>query len=271
MSNRHFDSDPPAGRAWRFCRLTAWLALAVLVLACLVAAAAESAGRPPWLTVVEDCLTPAEKKRVLGLRASDGTRLAAVVLGRGSTGVVLVHGSRSDFCEWMWYARKLARSHRVAAIDLRGSGSSYPAPREGDVARYERDVLAAVAELRRRGSSRIFTMGSSLGAGVVLVAAPLLQGRGLAGVVSLSAPASTAPQYDTIGAVRRARVPVLFLAARRDRSFAADARLLYRAARSRHKRLRVIAGAAHGSGLLAERVAAAAVASFLAAPRMPRR
>ena len=241
-------------------------ALAVLVLAGLLAAPAGSSERPPWLMVVEDCLTAAEQKRVVGLRASDGTRLAAAVLGRGSTGVVLVHGSRSDFCEWMWYARKLARSHRVAAIDLRGSGSSYPAPREGDVARYERDVLAAVAELRRRGSSRIFTMGSSLGAGVVLVAAPL-QRQGLAGVVSLSAPASTAPQYDTIGAVRRTGVPVLFLAALGDRSFAADARVLYRAARSRHKRLRIIAGAAHGSRLLAERVPAAAVARFLAAPR----
>jgi pimeloyl-ACP methyl ester carboxylesterase len=266
-----FDSDPAACRAWRSRRLTALLALALLVPAGLLAASAQSSGRPPWLVVVENCLTATEKKRVVGLRASDGTRLAAVVLGRGSTGVVLVHGSRSDFCEWMWHARTLAGSHRVAAIDLRGSGSSYPAPREGDVARYERDVLAAVAELRRRGSSRIFTMGSSLGAGVVLVAAPLLQRRGLAGVVSLSAPASTAPQYDTIGAVRRAHVPVLFLAARRDRSFAADARVLYRAARSRHKRLRVIAGAAHGAGLLAERVAAGAVARFLAAPPMPRR
>jgi pimeloyl-ACP methyl ester carboxylesterase len=254
-----------------FRRLAALLALAVLLLAGLLAAPAGSSGRPPWLSVVETCLTPAEKKRVVGLRASDGTRLAAVVLGRRSTGVVLVHGSRSDFCEWMWYARTLARSHRVAAIDLRGSGSSYPAPREDDVARYERDVLAAVAELRRRGSSRIFTMGSSLGAGVVLVAAPLLQRRGLAGVVSLSAPASTAPQYDTIGAARRTTVPVLFLAAQGDRSFAADARVLYRAARSRHKRLRIIAGAAHGSGLLAERVSAAAVSRFLAAPRAPRR
>lgn len=239
------------------------------MLAGAVAGTADSSPRPPWLMVVEDCLTPAEKKQVVGLRASDGTRLAAVVIGRGSTGVVLVHGSRGDFCEWMWYARQLARSHRVAAIDLRGSGSSYPAPREDDVARYERDVLAAVAELRRRGSSRIFTMGSSLGAGVVLVAAPL-QRRGLAGVVSLSAPASTAPQYDTIGAVRRARVPILFLAARQDRSFGADARMLYRAARSRHKRLLVVAGAAHGSGLLTERVPAQAVARFLAAPRTRR-
>jgi hypothetical protein len=48
---------------------------------------------------------------------------------------------------------------------------------------------------------------------------------------------------------------------------AADARALHGAARSPHKRLRLIAGAAHGSGLLAERVPAAAVARFLAAPR----
>jgi pimeloyl-ACP methyl ester carboxylesterase len=269
MSAHQFDGDRGAGPAWRSRPLSAFVALAVVALAGMLAGRADSSGRPPWLVVVEDCLTPAEKRQVIGLRASDGTRLAAVVLGRGSTGVVLVHGSRGDFCEWMWYARKLARSHRVAAIDLRGSGSSYPAPREDDVARYDRDVLAAVAELRRRGSSRIFTMGSSLGAGVVLVAAAVRQ-HGLAGVVSLSAPASTAPQYDTIGAVRRSRVPVLFVAAQQDRSFGADARVLYRAARSRHKRLRVVAGAAHGSGLLAERVPARAVARFLAAPRMPR-
>src|SRR5687768_3005808 len=110
MSSHHFDSDPRAGRASRSRRGSALLALAVVVLVGVLAATADSSGRPPWLIVVEDCLTPAEKKRVVGLRASDGTRLAAVVLGRASTGVVLVHGSRGDFCEWMWYARELARS-----------------------------------------------------------------------------------------------------------------------------------------------------------------
>jgi pimeloyl-ACP methyl ester carboxylesterase len=242
------------------------LAGAMLVLGGSVAGGAPAAKRPPWAKVVEECLvalTPAERKQVIGLRARDGTRLVGIVLGRGRTGVVLVHGSRSNFCEWLGYARTLARTSRVIAIDLRGAGSSYTAPREEDVSRYERDVLAATAELRRRGSTRIFTIGSSQGAGVVLIAAP---SQRLAGVVALSAPASTG-WFDTVGAVGRSRAPVLFVAARNDRNFGADARTLYGASRSPHKRLLVAAGAGHGSGLLAERRPAAAVRSFLAAPR----
>ncbi len=238
-------------------------AAAGLVLGAAVAGGAPVVKRPPWLVLAQECLTPAEEQKLVGFRASDGTRLAGVVLGRGRTGIVLVHGSRSSFCEWIGYARHLARTARVIALDLRGSGSSYPAPREADVSRYERDVLAATAELRRRGSTRIFTVGSSQGAGVVLIAAPLQK---LAGVVALSAPASTG-WFDTVGAVRRSKVPVLFAASRNDRNFGPDARALYAASRSAHKRLLVVAGAGHGSGLLEERKPAAAVRAFLANPR----
>lgn len=243
------------------------LAIAVLVgtavLGTSVVGGAPAAKRPPWLVLTEECLTHAEEQKVVGLRASDGTRLAAVVLGRGRTGIVLVHGSRSSFCEWIGYARRLARTSRVIALDLRGSGSSYPAPRETDVSRYERDVLAATAELRLRGSTRIFTIGSSQGAGVVLIAAPLQK---LAGVVALSAPASTG-WFDTVSAARRSKAPVLFVASRNDRTFGPDARTLHAASRSPHKRLLVVPGAGHGSGLLEERKPAAALRAFLANPR----
>jgi pimeloyl-ACP methyl ester carboxylesterase len=238
--------------------------LAVIVLAAAaLALPASSTGTPPWLEVVEDCLTPAEQKLVVGFRASDGTRLAGVLSGRGTTGVVLVHGSRSSFCEWLGYLHQLERSHRVLAIDLRGTASSYPSPVPKNVARYELDVGAAAGVLRRSGASRVYVVGSSLGAGVAVIAAATVKPP-LAGAVALSAPAFTGGSYDTVGSARRARIPLLFVAARGDRFFARDATLLYRTARTPRKQLVIVSGGAHGSGLLEVARPAAAVRAFLA-------
>jgi dienelactone hydrolase len=110
------------------------------------------------------------------------------------------------------------------------------------------DVVAAVAELRRRGVAGVVLVGSSMGGTALLVAAARIR-PAVAGVVSLSGGAVFGGM-DARTAVVRLRVPVLFVAARRDGPFASAARGLYGAAATRDKRLLVLGSAAHGSSLL---------------------
>jgi pimeloyl-ACP methyl ester carboxylesterase len=51
-------------------------------------------------------------------------------------------------------------------------------------------------------------------------------------------------------AVKRLRLPVLYVAARRDTSFAADARRLFRLTKGKDKRLVIVAGRDHGAEIL---------------------
>jgi dienelactone hydrolase len=117
-----------------------------------------------------------------------------------------------------------------------------------DYNRPDYDLAAAVAELRRRGVTKVMLVGSSLGGTAVLVAAASLRPP-VAGVVSLSGGAVVLG-LDARPAVSRLRVPALFMAARGDEPFASAARGLYGAAGTHDKRLVVLSSAAHGSNLL---------------------
>jgi pimeloyl-ACP methyl ester carboxylesterase len=160
-----------------------------------------------------------------------------VVLGQGRTGVVLGHQAGSDLCEWMPRARALARSGRqVLAFDFGPSGH------------IKQDMLAAAAELRRRGVTRMVLVGSSMG-GTAAIAAAAEITPPVAGVVSLSGP----EEYrgaDAATAAPKLRVPVLFVVAHDDPPFADDARALYKAVPGHDKRLVVLQGGGHGTSLL---------------------
>jgi dienelactone hydrolase len=160
-----------------------------------------------------------------------------VVLGQGRTGVVLGHQAGSDLCEWMPRARALARSGRqVLAFDFGPSGH------------IKQDMLAAAAELRRRGVTRMVLVGSSMG-GTAAIAAAAEITPPVAGVVSLSGP----EEYrgaDAATAAPKLRVPVLFVVAHDDPPFADDARALYKAVPGHDKRLLILQGGGHGTSLL---------------------
>ncbi len=134
----------------------------------------------------------------------------------------------------------------------------------------DRDVAAAVSELRRRGATSVVLVGFSMGATASLAAAQQITPP-VDGVVSVSAPAS----YDELGghlvdavaAVRRSQVPVLFAVGRDDRDFDADARTLDAAAAAPEHRLVEDPSSGHGVALVAGEGSAvsAAVLAFLAA------
>jgi pimeloyl-ACP methyl ester carboxylesterase len=192
------------------------------------------------------CLQGAERDRAVRFTTGEGATLVGVVLGSGRSGLVLGHQSGSDLCEWLPQARELAgRGYRVLAFDFAGSGDSQPG--SGEV-RVDSDAVAAAEELRRRGADRVVLIGSSMGGTAVLSAATRIRPP-VAGVVSLSGPASF-QGVDAGAAVTRLRVPVLLVAGADDQRFTDDARAMYRAAPVRDKRLLVVPGGGHGTSLL---------------------
>jgi pimeloyl-ACP methyl ester carboxylesterase len=159
---------------------------------------------------------------------------------------VVGHQLGSDLCEWVPQARAFARrGYQVLAFDFAGFGDSEHG--SGDD-RVDTDVVAAVEQLRRRGVDRVVLVGSSMGGTAVLSAATRIRPP-VAGVVSLSGPSGFGG-VDAQGAMARLRVPVLFVVAADDQHFTEQARVMYRAARVHHKRLLVIPGGGHGTGLL---------------------
>ena len=233
--------------------MTRALLCLVLVAAAVVAPSASRARG----SADDPCIKPGE--RAVELRASDGAVVYGVEIGTGTTGVVFGHQFLSDHCEFIDFARELAaRGYRTLTIDFRGYGASSG----GDGRRLDRDIAAAVAQLRSDGATRIKLVGASMGGTAVLVASAQIK-PAVNGVVSLSAPAGYRG-LDAVRAVKRSRVPVRFAAARRDVRFAAAARTLMKASKAENKATLMVAGARHGSSLLDVPWAKASVQAFLA-------
>jgi pimeloyl-ACP methyl ester carboxylesterase len=204
------------------------------------AATGAPAGPPPATRSAaygKPCLHGRERAAAFRFRVGQGLDTVGLVLGRGANGLVFGHQLGGDLCEWLETARAYARlGYRSLVLDFH------------DRDRVDDDVVAAVAELRRRGVARVVLVGSSMGGTAALVAAARIR-PAVAGVVSLSAPAVFGDP-DARRPVARLRVPALFMAARRDGPFPAAARGLYGAAATPDKRLLVVAGRAHGAAML---------------------
>ena len=170
-------------------------------------------------TTARPCLRAAEAAGVFRFPTSDGSTLVGVVLGSGRTGLVLGHQLGSDLCEWLPQARQFAkRGYQVLAFDFAGFGDSQPGPDS----RVDNDVIAATAELRRRGADQVVLVGSSMGGTAVLSAATRIRPP-VAGVVSLSG-ASSYGGVEAQAAMGRLRVPVLFVVGADDQHFTEQAR-----------------------------------------------
>jgi pimeloyl-ACP methyl ester carboxylesterase len=131
------------------------------------------------------CGTATTKATLVRFQAADGTSLNGVMVGRGPAGVVLAHQYPADLCGFWLFADYLAKCGlRAFAIDLRCFGRS--ACPGGDArGRVVDDLDAAVAELRRRGVTRVGLVGASMGGAAVLIAGTRVQPP-VAAVMSLS-------------------------------------------------------------------------------------
>ena len=193
--------------------------------------------------------------------ATDGTSLNGVLVGSGTTGVILVHQSHpEDLCDLWPFADHLAQHGMQAfAIDLRCFGRS-ACPSGAAAGRVIDDIAAAAAELRRRGATRVAVVGASMGGAAALIAGNRLQPPPAA-VVSLSG--ETDPTelvggipLDAGAAVGHLRVPTMFVVAADDQYVSvAETRTMYQAVRTSDKRLLALAGeytGRHGVELLTD-------------------
>jgi pimeloyl-ACP methyl ester carboxylesterase len=208
--------------------------------------------------VFDDCVHAGNGTRIVAVAAA-GERIAAAVLGRGETGVVIANEQNDDPCRWLPLARALAaRGIRPLLFDY-GVGNEVT------------EALALARWLRHDGARHVALLGGSLGGEVAIVAGASRRARGLLdAVVSLSAPRSDQRFADNLPAARRLRLPVLYVSARDDgvTNFAKDTRQLHRATMSRVNELLLVGGADHASELVTGehgRQVLAAIGAFLRA------
>jgi pimeloyl-ACP methyl ester carboxylesterase len=215
-------------------------AILLTCLALLVATAGSAQA-----TQAAGCVRPSDRATNVSFRAAGGARLAGAVLGRGSTAVVLAHTTGADRCQWLPFARELAKSGKRALVfDMRGYGASTGVTNTDP----HLDVIAAAAELRRRGAKKIVLAGASMGGTGVVAAAPAIRPP-VSGVVELSAPTlfSTA---NALAAAKKLKLPALFIVGRDDGDFPAATRALYRAAATRDRKLHIAPSSWHGVDLV---------------------
>lgn len=219
-----------------FARVLLLTALALLVATAGSAQATRTAG----------CVRPSDRATNVTFQAAGGARLKGAVLGRGSTGVVLAHTTSADRCQWLPFARELAKQgYRALVFDMRGYGASTGLTNTDP----HLDVIAAAAELRRRGAKKIVLTGASMGGTGVVAAAPVIR-PAISGVIELSAPTAFSGA-NALAAVKKLKRPALFIAGRDDGDFPAATRALYRAAATKDKQLHVAPSSWHGVDLLA--------------------
>jgi pimeloyl-ACP methyl ester carboxylesterase len=214
------------------------LCAAVVVLGgCAGQKAAESPAPPTTAArpaALDGCVRPGSAQLV---DVGGGHQVA--VLGRGPVGVVLSNQSDQNLCGWLPFARMLAaRGFRVLVYDY------------GITADPAGDVAKAAATLRELGVRTVMLTGASQGAKASLIAAPAIRPP-VGGVVSLSAERTMGGQ-EVQPFAAKLRAAVLFVVARGDPYGAADAtpRLYRVAAKASSRRLVLMPGDAHGTGLL---------------------
>jgi hypothetical protein len=220
--------------------------------------AARSTLLRPLPPLARRCFIPNVHATTFRFKTKDGVLLDGAVLGRGRVGIVLAHESVGDLCRWVPYGRLLSKSgFRVLVFDYRGFGFSAKVTGRR-AARFDLDIVAAIAELRRRGSTKIVLGGASLGGAAALTAAASAP-TAVAGIVSISPPDTAflrrggyqSARLDPTAAAARVQSPLLFIASERDPFVpTASTRRLYGAAVSEDKRLVVVPGSSHGVSIV---------------------
>jgi pimeloyl-ACP methyl ester carboxylesterase len=169
------------------------------------------------------------------------------LVGQGPTAIVLAHQSDDDACVWSFYVPTLMASGRqILAFDFNDHGSS---DRVGD-GRIDLDLLAAVAEARNRGATRVVVIGASMG-GTAALAAAGTPDNGIDGAVSLSA-VSAWLHTNAESNAAAISIPVLFAASQNDGSTAQTAQTVSQACGCAYPEVLIFGGSRHGTRLLTE-------------------
>ena len=192
---------------------------------------------------------PGAAGRAVTFITEDGITLSGHVFGSGRSGVVLAHMYPADQTSWFSTAQRLAQAgYLVLTFDFRGYGESAGTKQIGLI---DRDVMAAIVQIRKEGAAAVVLAGASMGGTASLIAgdrAQALSSIRLAGIATLSAPVEF-QGLSASAAVPDIVVPLLFIAAENDAG-AAAARQLEQLSAGKGE-LQILPGKDHGTDLLA--------------------
>ncbi|RDI27850.1 hypothetical protein [Lentzea flaviverrucosa] len=188
--------------------------------------------------------------------------LRGLVLGSGSSGVLLTPGTGESLCAWLPLARQLADDgYQVLLHQVRAE----VVPR-GEY-RYGLDVMGAARELHRRDVTSIVAAGA--GTGATAVAATAEKISGLKALVLLTPLAVTrqGTELDAVAGARAVDVPTFVAAAQND-VMVGEAREVAGAASD--SRLEIVPGAVAGVALTANSAMRDEVRAFVREVMPPR-
>ncbi|SDG31247.1 hypothetical protein SAMN05216553_10764 [Lentzea fradiae] len=159
------------------------------------------------VTELPPCITDDLREDAIKFKAEDGVELPGVVLGSGSTGVLLASSSSNSSCDWLPLAQELADDgYQVLFYENRDF-------RLRDVRNaFDQDVLGAAKELERRGASSIVAGGIAVSAAAVATVAGRIPG--LKGMFLLSpyrAFYTRTSELDAVRGIGAVQVPSLIL------------------------------------------------------------
>ncbi len=184
----------------------------------------------------------AEEPQPVSFKATDGVQLHGYLFGKGSTGVILAHMYPADQKSWFPFAEKLAaKGYLAMTFDFRGYGESGG---EKVISEIDRDLEGAYRFLQPK-VKKIFLIGASMGG---TAAIRIASENPTAGVITLSAPMAF-QGLDARQAIRKLKVPCLFIAAQGDSYAFTAAREFNEAADSPKRDILIVPGSQHGTRL----------------------
>jgi dienelactone hydrolase len=241
-----FEHSPGYGRLQDLLRPLRPLVIPLLVVAATTGGSA-AADSPP--TLAEACGSAyGLEAQPSWLMTRDGVRLYTIEAGGGSTAIILAHQGRSDLCDTLPYAAKLAPAgFRVLAFDFRGWGRSQSPSRNR--LSLGRDLAAVVARAREEGVEHVFLIGASMGGAAIVQNTSALR---VDGRVSLSGTRLwTGFGINNPNGLKRIRAPFLYLGTLHDwRAPVKEALGIFRRIGARDKRAVFYSGSLHGWNLV---------------------
>ena len=171
---------------------------------------------------------------------SEGNGVGILLIGTGTSGVVLAPQSGGDICEWLPYAEELATRYRVALFDWKEPRSELP--------------VLAVAALRDAGVQKVVLGGASYGGALAMSEAHRVRPP-LAGVLSFGGELTLRgepdlPDFDGRPGIKKWRGPLLALGSTHDSYFDSRAAQQLRTLHPGPETIVMIPGSAHGVDLL---------------------
>ena len=196
-------------------------------------AAVDAFGAP--LPERPECAADADGQFVVAT-TTEGHAVGLLLLGTGVGGIVLAPHDNGDICQWLPFAKRLARSYRVALF-----GWADPRPEV---------MLEAVAALRGAGARDVVLGGASYGGALAMSEAHRVK-PAPAGVLSLGGEIVLPNELDGRDGIKRWDGPLLAIGSEDDDFFnSANAEQLRRL-HPGPETILMLTGTAHGVELLA--------------------